>query len=844
MKKLFIAFILSGSICSSFADAVKEVDHINRSFPLVTETQITPILVDRSDAKVVKISSELLAKDINAITGRQPDVIFSENDTLSETVIIAGTIGNSAVIDNLIKTKRLDVSPISHKWEASMIVTLTNVSEKIKKAVIVVGSDRRGTAYGLMDISRSIGISPWIWWADVLPEHKSKLYLSSEKRIETGPSVKYRGIFINDEDWGLQPWAAKTFEPETGDIGPKTYTKVFELMLRLKANILWPAMHESTKAFNSFPENARIADDYAIVMGSSHAEPMLRNNVGEWKAPHDQYNYVTNRDDVLRYWDQRLVTNGKFENVYTIGMRGIHDSHMEGLNTDEERVKMLGKVFADQRALITKHTGLGADQVPQMFCAYKEVLGLYRQGLSVPDDVTIVWPDDNFGYVRNYANKDERKRKGGFGVYYHLSYLGYPLNYLWLNTVPPALIFEEMHKSYEYGARNIWIANVGDIKPGEIGADLFLQMAWDIKRWNVNNIKDFLPEFASREFGSELGPKIGTLMTDYYRLNYQRKPEHLQWWLPKSHGTPERTPARASTFNADEIRGRLAEFKALAARTEDIRKKLNADKQDAFFQLISYPIDSSALANIRFFEGEAGNTEVAIQADKQLATLTKRWDSDVANGKWRGIMGVEPANDLWHEYRIDKWDAALSAKLAEEYPKQPLRKTNSIAIEAEIFSRKRENTDTYWQVIPGLGRTGEGSVSLVYKTPPSVLPSQIDLNGARLEYDLNFPEAGEFELVGYLVPTHPIMGTQLRFGFAIDKAQPQLAVLETNDGKPDWAQGVLNNTRTLKVKINVLTKGKHKLHIYGVDPGVIFDKFVIDIDGVQESYLGLPATRQ
>lgn len=253
---------------------------------------------------------------------------------------------------------------------------------------------------------------------------------------------------------------------------------MFELLLRLKANSLWPGMHPTTPAFNSIAQNAPLADDYAIVMGSSHAEPMLRNNVGEWKSPAADYNYVTNRDGVLAYWNERMAANARFDNVYTVGMRGIHDSRMQGPRTDPERVALLEKIIADQRALLARHTGKPLDAVPQVFAAYKEVLGLYRQGLKLPDDVTIMWPDDNFGYIRSYTSASERGRAGGFGVYYHLSYLGAPLSYLSLSTTPPALVWEEMTKAYDSGASRIWIANVGDIKPAEIDTEFFLQMAW------------------------------------------------------------------------------------------------------------------------------------------------------------------------------------------------------------------------------------------------------------------------------------------------------------------------------------------------------------------------------
>jgi hypothetical protein len=290
------------------------------------------------------------------------------------------------------------------------------------------------------------------------------LYVAAGTRRFGPPSVKYRGIFLNDEDWGLQPWAAHTFEPETGNIGPKTYAKVFDLLLRLKANTLWPAMHPTTAPFNGDPANAKLADRYAIVMGSSHAEPMLRNNVGEWKA---RPKTTTTRPIPTACWpigESGSRPTAGIENLYTLGMRGIHDSGMVGASDLAGRKALLEKIFADQRRLLAER---GVADAPQVFTPYKEVLDVYRGGLKVPDDVTLVWPDDNFGYIRQFPDAAERKRAGGSGVYYHLSYLGAPLSYMWLSTTPPALIQQQMGQAWDLGARRLWVANVGDLKPAE-----------------------------------------------------------------------------------------------------------------------------------------------------------------------------------------------------------------------------------------------------------------------------------------------------------------------------------------------------------------------------------------
>ena len=315
-------------------------------------------------------------------------------------------------------------------------------------------------------------------------------------------------------------------------------------------------MHPGTPPFNSIAANAALADKYAIIMGSSHAEPMLRNNVGEWEQDPNGFNYQTNRDGVHRYWEERVAANARYENMYTLGMRGIHDGVMQGPKSDAERAALLERIIADQRALLKKHVNPQVEQVPQLFVPYKEVLAQYQQGLKVPEDVTIMWTDDNFGYVRRFPTAAERQRSGGFGMYYHLSYLGSPLAYLWLSTTPPALVWEEMTRAYEAGAQRVWIANIGDLKPAEIGTEFFLQMAWDIKRWRADNLPDFLVEWAAREFGGRDAGEIAAIMQEYYRLNFRRRPEHLQWWLPKEQPRP-------AAWTLAEADARLREFAAL-----------------------------------------------------------------------------------------------------------------------------------------------------------------------------------------------------------------------------------------------------------------------------------------
>ena len=838
---LLLSSVSRGDAAESILAASASAD----TFPLVGPAGAVPLWFDRNDATVVGIAANDLAADIERVTGTMPALHVP-----GEMGVIIGTLGHSALVDDLVRAGKLDPTLLAGKWETFLITTVERPKAGVERALVIAGSDRRGTAFGVYELSQQIGVSPWNWWADVPATRRSELHLRAGATVMGPPSVKYRGIFINDEDWGLHPWAVKTFDPEFGDIGPKTYRKVFELMLRLKANTVWPAMHEVTKAFNLYPENKQVADDYAIVMGSSHAEPMLRNNVTEWTAPAGDFNYVANRDGVRAYWESRVVENGRFENIYTLGMRGIHDSGMVGAGSVADQVAALEAIFADQRALLARHVSPRAETVPQVFTPYKEVLGIYRAGLKVPDDVTIVWPDDNHGYIRYFPAAEERERAGGFGVYYHLSYLGAPMAYLWLATTPPALIWQEMAKAYEHGARTLWIANVGDIKPAEIGIELFLQMAWNIERWGPDAQPAFLRDWATREFGDDHATEIAAVMSGFYQLNFQRRPEHLQWWLPH-------TRVRGSPLTPSEKEARLAAFADLTARVARLREALVPASRDAFFQLVEYPVRGATLANVRYFGAEEytrlfnadpaaaqGHGARARAADTELAAITREFNETIADGKWRHFMAVEPADGIWRSYRAmppilpaanmvaGATEAELTAPVAAPVPVPEAdgsfrESGGTVFIEAEHFTRSVRAGGAAWQVIPGLGRTGSGSVAILPTTSASIA---VEAAAApRLEYEIAFATPGERTMTVNLIPTHPLVADRgLRFAVGLGDQTPALVVAEVRDGSPEWAQGVLAGTVTTSAQVNVPAAGTHVLKVYMIDAGVVVDRLVLE----------------
>jgi len=617
-----------------------------QGFDLVANGVAPTIFVSAGDAPVVEIAARAFAGDVERVSGVRPAV--SQEAPSGRLAILAGTIGGSPLIDRLVAEKRIAVDKVSGQSEAYTIALVENPAPGVARALVIAGADRRGTAYGIFRLSERIGVSPWVWWADVAPTRQSRLTLGSETIVQGSPSVRYRGIFINDEDWSIRPWATRN-DP-TGDMGPTTHAHIFELLLRLRANFLWPAMHKVSSAFNQVEGNAEMADRYAIVMGASHAEPMLRDNVAEWNfEQRGEFNYAKNGKNILQYWRDRVKANHQYENVYTVGMRGIHDSPAE-MNKGFDGVRLLEQVVSDQRGLF-KEVGKDPLTVPQIFVPYKEVLDIYRKGMKVPEDVTLAWVDDNYGYIRQLSTQAEQKRSGGAGVYYHISYWGVPNDYLWLDSTPPALIGEEMGKAYATNARRLWVVNVGDIKPGEKGISYFMDLAYDFDGTSKLGQQGWLKQWAAETFAPEQADAIAALLGDYYRLNFARKPEHMGW-------NDAETAPRPTEFSpiayGDEAGRRLAEFKALDSRADAIAAQLPAEKRDGFYHLVTYPVRGSALLNAKILDADRSflyahqgrasanlYAEAAADAYRSIKRATDAYNA-VGNGKWTAFMHDEP----------------------------------------------------------------------------------------------------------------------------------------------------------------------------------------------------------
>lgn len=642
--------------------------------------QAVTVVFDANDDPAVLTAVELFANDIFNITGKYPHTSNSL-EKVSGDVIVLGTFKNSLLIKQLNKQNKVHTVGLDGLWESYQYHLINNPNFDEGNVLVIAGSDARGAAYGLLDLSKQMGVSPWHFWADVNPTKQEQLSVQVSNHTSIPPSVKYRGIFINDEDWGLQPWAAKTLEPETGDIGPKTYAHVFELLLRLKANLIWPAMHPCTRGFFTYPENIKVAEKYGIVVGSSHCEQMLCNNVDEWKTPEfGPFNYFTNKNKVIDYWSKRVEQSKNIDGIYTLGLRGVHDSGIVGASGMAQKIEATNNVIKDQRRLLQNTIPKKVTEIPQVLIPYKEVLDIYDRGIELPEDITLIWPDDNYGYIRRLSNKNERMRSGGSGVYYHASYWGRPHDYLWLSSTNPWLIWEEMHKAYRYNARNVWVLNVGDIKPLEYNIDLFMDMAWDIEPYSSGKaVKNHMNQWCENIFGNENAILISDVKQQYYQLAFERRPEFMGWSQTEPTTQVHTSAYQHQSFN-DEAQLRIDQYDALEKRVDSLYREdySLSNRQAAFYQLVYYPVVCASNMNKKFIFNDKVHlhaaqgrksvedyAQMSQDAYDKIVKETNYYNDQLAGGKWRYIMSHQPRNlpvykqldfDLQTKSQASNWD--------------------------------------------------------------------------------------------------------------------------------------------------------------------------------------------
>lgn len=629
---LLVSFIcFPGNAIGQTKDSYISTKKINGLFTLSALGNSAPILISANDFAGIKRVAKLLQTDIANVTNNQPE-IFIDSIPSSKEIVLIGTLGKNSLIDKLVQEKKLDVNGIAGKWETFLIQTVENPFPNFERALVIVGSDKRGTIYGMFDLSEKIGVSPWYWWADVPVKKKSNIYIFPGQYTNGEPKVKYRGIFINDEAPALSGWLKEKY----GSDLPRHefYDHVFELILRLKGNYLWPAMW-GRAIYDDDPESPKLADEYGVVIGMSHHEPMMRSHI-EWQryGKGGKWNYDKNDSALREFWRDGIKRMGTNESIITLGMRGDGDEPM----SEESNVALLKRIITDQRKIIGDVTGKDVTTVPQLWALYKEVQDYYDRGMRVDDDITLLLCDDNWGNIRKLPSLTDKPRKGGYGIYYHFDYVGAPRNYKWLNTNQIERTWEQMHLAYEYGAKQIWIVNVGDIKPMEFPISFFLDYAWDPEKISARDLPKYVEDWSAEQFGIEYSKEIADIMNTYTKFNSRRKPELLD---TKTY----------SLVNYREAETVVAEFNALVQKVQSIADKLPKEYQDAYFQLVLHPVKAAAIVNELYVtagknhlysqQGRSATNDLAKKVKvlfDQDSLLSYYYNNILANGKWSHQM--------------------------------------------------------------------------------------------------------------------------------------------------------------------------------------------------------------
>ncbi len=785
-------------------------------------------------APVVSVAIDMFREDIQQVTGRLPQPVSIDDATIR---IIQ--LDNTDIPTKNLQKRGVPVDKLASKRDAFYITVS-------KRQLLVIGGDARGTAYGILELSRLAGVSPWVWWGDVTPEKKTKLILPAKYQTFQSPSVEYRGIFLNDEDWSLQPWSWKNFEPSDikGRIGARTYKEIFKLLMRLRANAIWPGMHGITTPFYLVPGAKEVADSCGILIGTSHCEPMMRSNVGEWKvSERGDYNYMTNREGVQSYWIERLKEAGPYENFYTMGMRGIHDSGMEGVKTLQEKTDALQQVINDQRKLLAKYVNKDVEKIPQAFVPYKEVLQIMENGLQLPEDITLIWCDDNYGYMTRLSDEEQQKRSGGAGVYYHLSYWGRPHDYMWLCTTQPGLIYSEMKQAYDCNARRLWVVNVHDLKPVAYDLELFLDMAWNINSVSPSTLVEHQKNWLCREFGKEAGEKLLPAMLEFYRLCGIRKPEFMGWnqvELDKKKYTKGWSPVKNTDFSLTEFGGELdrylESYEAIKEILSEVEPMIPQERKDAFFAQIKYPVFGAAAMSTKILEAQRarcispGSCDTtlwtresqlmaacakSIKAYQEIRDLTDYYNNELAGGKWKYSMCHNP-RDLYVFYppKVPVW---LTDKEIEKYAS--LKRTKSLPLaEAVKDSCIVSNACDY-------ARASEGVMtiqSLGHSMNAVSVPK-----GKSITFEFDCSWDGEATLRTAVIPTQPNDKGDIRFSVSIDGEKPQICSFKEGFRTEGWKQNVLRG-QAIRETNHRLAKGKHTLSITALDDHVLIDQWMID----------------
>ena len=853
MKK---TLLLTGLMAVSLWAGAAEVTWFDGSRPV-------SYAVQGKSAPVVEIALQMFRSDMQQVTGR-------EAVSTKDAVIQIYELDQNAGAASKLQKQGVPVADVKGRHDAFWLGVRGG-------KILVVGSNGRGCAYGLLELSRMAGVSPWVWWGDVVPERKSRLVIDDAFESLQSPSVAYRGIFINDEDWSLRNWAWKHYEKteQFGAMGPKTYKAIFQLLLRLRANAIWPGMHTGTPGFFTIKGNKEMADSCGILIGTSHCEPLLRNNVAEWDPMvRGAYNYITNREQVQQYWIERLKEVKGSEEFFTIGMRGIHDGSMEGVKTKKEKLEGLQQVIDDQRELIRTYYNKEVERVPQVFIPYKEVLEILESGLRVPDDVTLMWCDDNYGYMTRLSDAEQQRRQGGGGVYYHLSYWGRPHDYMWLTTTQPGLIYSEMKAAYDHNCRKLWIVNVHDPKVAAYDLEFFLDMAWDIESLTPGpkvplsspegdtmvhetmeapsgavggalTIEQHLERWLCTQFGDEAGRQLFPAMKEFYRLCGIRKPEFMGWTqvelsdrkaYPRGRSHVIDTEFSQTEFG-DELERYLADYAAVCQTVQQVEPLIRPELKDAFFAHVTYPVFAANAMAVKMLEAQKarskyqGQTDVAMegrqdymlaasgramQAYREIQRLTDYYNQRLAGGKWQGIMNMMP-RDLPVFCPPTVPYLGTDSVAAAQYRHKAPSLQGAVACNAADY----DAASTGCQPIQMLGHSMQ-AVSVP--------------KGGELVYEFETVKEGDATLYTAMIPTQPNDKGDLRYQVQIDDQAPVVISLKEKYRSDFWKLSVLRGQALKQTPVKV-SAGSHTLRLKALDDHIIADQWMLDFKPGRKFYV-------
>ena len=814
MKKITTFFVLAFAVANLMMAADRFVFFGEQANSVCFSKLHGDIVTDKNDFKGVHIAVENLKKDLNKVLGR------------ADLPIVVGTVGKSKAIEPFFKKKVLDKKQIEGKRE-KFLITFSNGK------LVIAGSDKRGTIYGVYELSEQLGVSPWYDWADAPVRKQNQVFLKNGVFTDGEPAVRYRGIFLNDEAPCLSGWVDQFYG---GVYNHEFYARVFELVLRLRGNYMWPAMWNSA-FYADDPLNMQTADDMGVMMGTSHHEPMAKAHK-EWTRDksHGAWNYDTNKEELDQFWKEGVQRMKDTEDVVTIGMRGNGDEPM-GENAD---VQLLERVVNNQRRLIEEATGKPADKTPQLWALYKEVQEYYEKGMRVPDDVILLLCDDNWGNVRVLPELDGNKAEGafakrhpgGYGLYYHVDYVGAPRNSKWLNVSQVQRMWEQLQLTYTYGVDKLWILNVGDLKPMELPIDFWFRMAWNPNQFRPDNLQEYQENFCRQFFGDQFAEEAARL------LNLQCKYAHRR--------TAEQMEARTYNLLNGEWNDRLNEYNQLNEDSKALRSKMSNDMHDAFDQLIGFPV--AAMANIyNMYYAHAMNIELekrgSAQANlwadkveqffKKDAELTDDYNKRIAGGKWNHMMDeIHIGYTSWNGPRHNicpKVRRVAPDKVNENAENEIVIKKNEdvVILEASDFTEKKDAANAKWQVIPDFG---------IFKDAVALFPYTVPTDGAALSYEFEFKNNRNTPKAFLMMaPTFPFnSGRGQRIEISLDgqivktmniNEASRFIVNAFHDQNYEWEKTRINKQ---VLHLPNLDAGKHTITIKPLDPGVVLERIVIE----------------